>query len=131
MKWSKYNYMFQSGDKYFLYNSLSNSLAELENHEFYMLKSKNDSISDLNSSNSELFNSLRQMKAIVENDNDEINKIKYINSLRRVDNRRLILTINPTLACNFKCSYCFEKQHPSIFMSDSIEEKIINFYQKK
>ena len=130
MKWSKYNYMFQSGDKYFLYNSLSNSLAELENHEFYMLKSKNDSISDLNSSNSELFNSLRQMKAIVENDKDEINKIKYINSLRRVDNRRLILTINPTLACNFNCSYCFEKQHPSIFMSDSIEEKIINFIKR-
>ena len=76
MKWSKYNYMFQSGDKYFLYNSLSNSLAELENHEFYMLKSKNDSISDLNSSNSELFNSLRQMKAIVENDKDEINKMR-------------------------------------------------------
>ena len=130
MKWSKYNYMFQSEDKYFLYNSLSNSLAELESHEFHMLESKKESISDLNYSNSDFFNSLKQMKAIVENDEDEINKIKYINSLRRADNRRLILTINPTLACNFKCSYCFEKQHPAIFMSDSIEEKIINFIKR-
>ena len=53
--------------------------------------------------------------------------VKYVTLSRRNDDSRLILTINPTLACNFACPYCFEKQHPDIFMNGTIENKIINF----
>lgn len=47
--------------------------------------------------------------------------------LRRQNNRRLILTINPTLACNFNCPYCFEATHPNTYMSDNVEDDIIRY----
>lgn len=57
-------------------------------------------------------------------------KVKYINLLNRNENRRLILTINPTLACNFNCPYCFENEHSNIYMDDLVEEKIILFIKE-
>lgn len=47
--------------------------------------------------------------------------------LRRPNNRRLILTINPTLVCNFNRPYCFETTHPNTYMSDKVEDDIIQY----
>ena len=37
MVWSKYNYLFQAEDKYLIYNSLTNSFAELDEETFRVL----------------------------------------------------------------------------------------------
>lgn len=104
--WSRYTYFFKSKDKHFLYNSLSNSLAELGQEDYELLNKMKDN--HLSLTDKELEKQLRKLKVIVDNDKDEINKIKYLNLLNRNENRKLILTINPTLACNFNCPYCFE-----------------------
>ena len=71
MKWSKYNYFFYADEKYFLYNSLTNSFAELREDIYEKLHNLfiNNSleISDL-----ELKNHLISMKAFVEDDRDEL-----------------------------------------------------------
>lgn len=126
--WSRYTYFFKSKNKCFLYNSLSNSLAELKLEDYEMLE--NLRANNLPLADEELEKQLRQLKVIVDNDMDEINKVKYINLLNRNENRRLILTINPTLACNFNCPYCFENEHSNIYMHDLVEEKIILFIKK-
>lgn len=125
-RWSKYNHLFNHGEKYFLYNSLSNSFGKL-NKDSHLEICRFIESGDLKKLDQPLVEQLLKMKAIVSNDQDEINKIKYVTLSRRNDDSRLILTINPTLACNFACSYCFEKQHPNIFMNGTIENKIINF----
>lgn len=127
MNWSRYSYFFKSEGHFFLYNSLSNSFAELDSetyNELYEMKLRNivsDKIGD------EMLSDLKKMKAIVERDDDEINKIKYIASLRRFSNKTLHLTINPTLDCNFACPYCFESEHRHVYMTDEIEDKCITF----
>ena len=126
--WSRYSYFFRNNSKFFLYNSLSNSLAELDKEvceELIELRTNN-----LPVENKELEKQLKNIKVIVDNDKDEIYKLKYLNLLRRNEDRRLILTINPTLSCNFKCPYCFENDHSNIFMDDIVEEKIIQFIER-
>ncbi|MGN1158401.1 MAG: radical SAM protein [Agathobacter sp.] len=71
------------------------------------------------------------MKALVENDEDELFKLKYVTQARRFSNKVLALTINPTLDCNFACPYCFEKKHPKEYMNDEIEDDIINYIKRQ
>ena len=61
--WSRYTYFFKSKDKHFLYNSLSNSLAELGQEDYELLNKMKDnhlSLTDKeleNGSNWDLVNS--------------------------------------------------------------------------
>ena len=75
--WSRYTYFFKSKDKHFLYNSLSNSLAELGQEDYELLNKMKDN--HLSLTDKELEKQLRKLKVIVDNDKDEINKIKYLN----------------------------------------------------
>lgn len=128
MVWSKYTYMFDDEGKYYIYNSLSNGFAEIDKttyDEISRMKRDNNILSI----NDELLVQLKKLKVIVDNDKDEINAVKYLTLRRRNDDSRLILTINPTLSCNFACPYCFEGEHPNRFMTDEVEDKIIRFIQ--
>lgn len=126
MKWSDYNYIFQHEGENFLYNSLSNSFASIDDSTYEIMLNVSDMV-DFTSIDSDLRESLIKMKAIVEDDRDEMLKIKYMSTCCKFDNQRLLLTINPTLGCNFACPYCFEKEHKSIHMSDDVEDGIIKF----
>lgn len=125
MKWSKYNYLFKSPKfGYLLYNSLSNSFAELdeEGHLYLQSLAGKDNIDMVDD---KLFQELVKMKALVEDDRDEFYNIKYLTQLQRFSQNYLELTINPTLHCNFACVYCFEANKPPIYMSDLVENSII------
>ncbi len=47
---------------------------------------------------------------------------------RSLRSERLGLTICPTLACNFRCSYCFEHHTPSL-MSTRIQNRLVDLVQ--
>lgn len=130
MEWTHYCYFFETEDNCFLYNSLSNSFAELDKETFmYLHKMYNQGNIDIK--DTRLKNILISIKALVENDKDEYNKIRYLSLLKRFNNQVLHLTINPTLDCNFSCPYCFEKQHPHIYMTDEVEDSIIDYIKRE
>jgi len=129
MNWSRYNFFFNAEGKYFLYNSLSNSFAELDTDTYHELTFMKDT-NNVDIPHEELKEQLISMKALVEDDRDEINKIKYITQKRRFQNQHIGLTINPTLHCNFACPYCFENDHPNIYMTDEVEDELINYIKK-
>ncbi len=128
MEWSRYNYLFEAEGRYFLYNSLSNCLAELDKDGFIELQQQINS-KVIEFSNQGRLAQFKQLRVLVDNDDDEINKIRYVSRLKRNNDRHLVLTINPTLSCNFSCIYCFEQEHSSVTMSDDVENKIIRFIQ--
>lgn len=127
--WSRYNYFFQKHSRFFLYNSLSNSFAELSAETYNELYYKK-SIGATEIEDPKLKDNLKSMKVFVDSDTDEINKIKYLTLCRRFNRKTLVLTINPTLDCNFNCPYCFEGQHPYIYMTDKVEEELIQYIKK-
>ena len=132
MIWSKYNFLFNSKKYGFLlYNSLTNLFAEIDYEtaeKIIAIGKNNHKITDYfsNEEITELINN----KIIVENDYDEYLDIKLQKHLKRFDKSQMNLTIAPTLHCNFKCDYCFEEARPNIYMSDKVEDEIIQFIKR-
>lgn len=125
--WSRYNYLLKREGVYMLYNSLSNSFAELDK-ETYELLSLCEIGSPMPSNvSSGIKNDLLRMKAFVQSDETERLKIKYNTQRMRFIQSKLSLTICPTSACNFRCQYCFEHEHPNVSMDDDVEDDIIAF----
>ena len=66
-----------------------------------------------------------------ESDEHLFNKLKYTSYLSRFANEHLTLTIAPTMACNFKCVYCYEGSRvKNETMNKQIIDGIIEFIKK-
>lgn len=130
LKLSKYHYLFEKGGNYFFYAPLSNSFAELDKSVYEKLLSAQKDNGFLKTLDDEVCNQLHKMKVIDVDERLEINKIKSNRLLQRYNPHKLLLTINPTLACNFACPYCFESTHANLFMNDYVEDAILMFIQK-
>lgn len=119
--------MTLNGSEY-LYNSLSNTLIELD----CMIKEtvdslKNGNIKACDVKDKELINDLEKVKVLVENDEDELYSLHYNANLYRYNPEKIYLTIAPTQDCNFDCTYCYESDRPSIYMSEDVENGIIDY----
>ena len=124
---SKYNVLFDREGKHLLYNSLSNSFVELSDEMSDALRNMIERNEVDPNADKDLLDMLRQIKAIDVDDEYEIRKVKFHVMNGRFDKTRLSVTINPTLACNFACPYCFEKDKPQVFMTDNTEQAIVDF----
>ena len=70
------------------------------------------------------------MKVLDVDDKLEHNRFKANMLARRFNPYHLTLTLNPTLACNFACPYCFESSHKALYMTDEVEDNVITFIKK-
>jgi uncharacterized protein len=132
MKWSRYNFLFESEKYgYLIYNSLTNSFAELNKTSFntFKLIQENPDQINLYLSEEEL-KTLKHAKILTDNDYDEYLNIKLNRHLKRFDKESMALTIAPTLHCNFACDYCFEKSRPNVYMTDELENQTIEFIKR-
>ncbi|WP_041587473.1 radical SAM protein [Thermoanaerobacterium thermosaccharolyticum] len=113
------------GSKY-LYNSLSNAYAKIdEDHYETYLKIKNNDTDYDEKMSIDLYNG-----GFVINDNeDEIGYMNFFEKVMRYGSSSLGLTIAPTLQCNFRCKYCYEI-HENLFMSDDVQKLLIEFVTK-
>ncbi len=127
MIWSKYNLLLVKENQCVLYNSLSNSFLELDKELYSMLVNSNFTIECLDE---DVRTELIGYKVFVTSDETELHRIKYRTCTRRFLDNVIHATINPTLACNFECNYCFEKAHPNIYMSDEVEDNVVQFFKR-
>lgn len=67
-----------------------------------------------------------------ESEDNFFNRMKYISYLSRFDSSCLTLTITPTMACNFCCSYCYEGNRvKNSVMSEEVMDAIISYIKSK
>lgn len=133
MKPSYYNYVIENkngnGDALY-YNMRTGSLAHMEakhHKEFVQFIETGIEISD-----EKFLEELKYCGFLIEDDFDEKKdiKIRMLNS--RYDTSVLSLTITPTMACNFRCTYCFESGHYSNgHMSEDTEENICKMVEQE
>lgn len=129
---SKYSHLFVSKEgRFLLYNSEVNMFVELTKQQYYSILqfAKTGKVNELSRREIEY---LLDKKIIVEEENkdDYYNKIKFITRLNCFSYDTLTLNIIPTTACNFSCSYCFEKSKPIRIMSDKIIDDLCTFVNK-
>ena len=132
MKWSKYNFLFKS-DRYgyMVFNSITNGFASIEPEIYTLFQELMKGSKTINEIDNELKSQLIDASILVESDEIEFLKLKHIKQSIRHNKDWLGLTIAPTLHCNFNCIYCFEKSRPNIYMTDEVENALIDFVKLK
>ena len=130
--WSKRNYLFKS-EKYgwLLYAGLSNSFFKLSDE----LKKAIDDYKqgkELNIPQDVLakFQKTGVLSKYTDEEFDRLYLLKW--TKMQAQNDYMNLTIAPTMNCNFRCSYCFEKNFRNTKMMDlSLTQNIIDFANKR
>lgn len=133
-KKSRYNHFIDLEDNTFLcYNALSNSLAVAAREDYNAIMSVLHNPNDdwgkderMAKIKEDLFNGSFLQEEIF----DEVAFLQMKNKIGRFGQSALSLTIAPTMACNFDCSYCFEKQD-STSMTDETAEALLHFISEK
>lgn len=127
-KCSKYNLIFEKGDKFFLYNTLSTSIIEIDKHMKGILEE-----GTINEISCDIKKEFIENGIIVENDFDETAAYLYYYDKHRYADRlsSINITIVPTYRCNLACSYCSQGQgklkKDNIVMSEYTATSIISF----
>lgn len=132
MHWSKYNSLFHSQRfGYFLYNALSNVFIELDETHYRILKQIKDKHPLSKFDIEKQFLSLLLENNILIKKSDEeklLMERQYKRDALSSDSTHLVLSICPTLCCNFRCPYCFEDtQTSTTIMNTQTVDRLISF----
>lgn len=120
---SRYNIMVPLlRDRVLIYNSMSGASAVLESKDAELLHS----IESLELDSTEAgVSDLVRGGFVVAGDTEELEILREQYNAQRYDPNAMILTIAPTLGCNFGCDYCFQGQDkPVDKMSEEVQEAL-------
>ena len=135
MKISKYTFFLsweldrEKGVDYYVYNSLSNAMMEIDGESWALLKGIQENEATVGDSviDADLYDALISRNVITENDEDDFLKYKAIIMRQRAGREIMHLTLAPTMDCCFRCHYCFEKYKQSGSMSSEIMNAIVSY----
>lgn len=131
MKLSKYNTVVKIDDENVIYNTYSrkyviykNDQEEHVNNLFSNLNNDKYNLKDAESLKKFINNGM-----VIEDELDELLRIKFNDNLAKFDSETFSLVIQPTLDCNFRCVYCYE-EHKKSSIENQTKENIIKFIDK-
>ena len=126
MKRSRYTYFFEIDKEYVGYSYLSDDYAafpiEKKERINKILKYPDEIITN---TDADIYSELCSKKFLIRDDFNEYDFLLHLHRqfIHRTD--RLMLVILPTMACNCRCTYCYEL-HPSLKKSKMSREVIDN-----
>ncbi len=138
MAWSRYNRLFES-ERFgcFLYNALSNTLLAVDETHYRLLEALRDgdaeaagAVLGAEAADSGFAAQLRAGHVVVAPGDEEavLLERRYARAAAHFAPFTLGLTICPTLACNFRCPYCFEhSQTDAAAMSPDTVDGLLAF----
>lgn len=132
--WSFYNRSFYSeGIGYFLYNALTGKLLQLDEQHYRQTEVIRAGEETVGNGNAEFMVALELCGFMT--DKEDERRMLMLNRLRRdqqsADSSILMLSICPTLECNFRCAYCFEpRKSDKTVMSRETRGKLLDFIKK-
>lgn len=132
LKQSNYNFIYDDlgKDQVVFYNSFTGALAVVKDFQYQQFKDYFDSGKEFE--DKDFFHQLMACGYILSLDIDEKILIKTRMMQGRYDPRILALTIAPTMACNFRCVYCFEQGHyGNELMNEATQKSLMAFIERK
>ena len=130
MKISNYNAYLPYKNGLVVYNSLRDTCLMVYPDNEVVLAMQSQDNSKLKSFSDEQLKLFVENQMIVDENVDEIEEIK--SQLEATNSRSdfFILTINPTLSCNFRCWYCYEEHKSKPHMDASDVERVDKCIEK-
>lgn len=132
MKISQYTNLIKRKEYYIIHNPMYNTMirifsADLKKLCETLFNEKNyNAIRELESTDIEFLEKLKELNMIVPREYDEVHMLNYMKYIRQSRSRVLNLIIMPTMQCNFRCPYCYE-EHVHSRMEDHTYDKIIKY----
>lgn len=135
MKWSRYSRLFLSKNHgWLLYNSAARSFLQLEDGQAEVIRkiSEDPDAYDF-SRDPQLYVLLRSSGHLVKEGQDEdfYNILKMQRLTQQYAHGFLLLTVAITRACNFDCSYCYEKNRGGSPMSEEVADQLVEFILRR
>jgi uncharacterized protein len=124
-------FLYQQG-RYYCFNSRSSALFSLEPREYHMLA---ECLRELeqggNNYRPGIYDLLAQNSFIVPSHIDEYEQEHQLFLKSKADMAWAFLALVPTLACNLRCSYCFQRQTPwPEPMNEKIQERVLAVFSE-
>lgn len=127
LKVSHYTHVFSYPDGLHLaYNTLTGSLIQLNDEAGSRIETLLTPSRESPQEDRPETEMLARLGFLVDGDIDELNVVREIFRRGRHKQGEAMLTILPTLGCNFGCPYCFEK-HIKGLMSPEVQEALLKF----
>ena len=128
MKLSQYNLIRNYEGTLVFFNAVTCALAVVDENFMRVIEDIKNGAYDEKNYDTELIAAMKESGSIIEDDIDELQRLEFYRNLSKYDVTHLGLTIAPTLDCNFRCKYCFEK-HPKGVMSEDTQAALIKFVE--
>lgn len=131
MKESYYNFIYNDlgKNKIVMYNSRTGALAIVKEEQYSQFKQYLDNGVEIK--DKDFLNKLLQCGYLIPLNVDEKFLIEQKLLRSRYHSKVLSITIAPTMACNFRCIYCFEQGHYGKVMESETADNLIKFIANK
>jgi uncharacterized protein len=127
MKSSKYNNFLDYDGKKIGFNAFTTEYIVLDTELYFLLEAaiQEEEINSLAEIHREFYDFMIEKGFFVEDDTDELLRVKQL--VESIDNNNQLyqLHINPTMNCNFKCWYCYETHIKDSKMSEDIINAVL------
>ncbi len=134
-KVSNYNFFFTTKEGVDLaFNGISGGFARIKDNERVKRFTENPNAEKRDEKDNKIFNSLLKGLFIIHSNIDELSLLKLRFWGSRFNANSLLLTVAPTLNCNFACIYCYEREKGSnlrINMTEKKAQSLIKFISKQ
>ena len=129
MKKSLYNHIDYIDESWVLYNVYTDELCLLDEQVKTLYVDK--TLEEIKAIHPDFYAFLKEKQFIVPSDTDEAKKC--IEQWTKADEDKSVftLTVNPTLDCNMRCWYCYEKHQATRTMSTEMLERVYKFIENK
>lgn len=135
VKESRFNlfYDVEEESKFLAYNSRTGALALMKKDDYHVFQNmKNKNFTQLSEAEEKLINDMKEGGYLIDDSIDELQLIKYEQNRAKFNSRSLGLTIAPTLGCNFRCVYCYQKDHEDYSkMSKITQDHLLSFISRE
>lgn len=135
MKSSQFNIFFKDKEtnRFVVFNSKSTALAVISEKEMELYKKLllSNFVCD-SQEEKDFLQELKKGQFVFDDNENEIEVLKYLQKSAQFSQNSLSLTIAPTMACNFGCVYCYQGEHNEVKkMSKDVQESIVKFVKSK
>ena len=133
LKLSQFNTYLPYTDNNLLYNAFTDHFIIVKPilKELLDAAENEDNLEGLENYHPLFYKELRENGFIVDEQLDEVGEVKKISKKVDGNTSSYMLTINPTMGCNFKCWYCYETHIQGSKMEQPIINKVLSFIENE
>lgn len=125
MKPSIYNFVFDNGSNYLLYNASSDEIVAMGEDLYKLYMESLCDVEDIRRRHPGFYDYLLDKGAIVEDSCSESDSVIARWKANDANAKTYTITINPTMDCNMSCWYCYEKRDIQSRMDGAVAGSVL------